>query len=414
MRVTGLGVRALESYAGVAPDDQLSEVRTLSETLRGVSIVHVNSTAFGGGVAEILYNLVPLMNGVGLKAGWEVIEAPNEFFEVTKRIHNGVQGMKVELTGDMKDLYLRVNRANAERLALDGDVVVVHDPQPLAIRAFRDGGMSWVWRCHIDVSSPDPGVWGFLERYVRMYDAYVFHMVDYVQPGLDKSRVFVMPPSIDPLSEKNREMRYEEVLGVLEKYDVDPERPILIQVARFDPWKDPLGVIDVYRLVKERVPDAQLLMVASMAHDDPEGWVYYERTVRKAGEDYDIHFLTNLVGVGAREVNAFQRAATVVLQMSTREGFGLSVTEALWKAKPVVARGSGGIRLQVIHGETGFLVRDVREAADYSVRLIRDPELRRRLGERAREHVRANFLITRHLRDYLRLISKLVKSRKGS
>jgi len=400
--------RRLEDYVGIAPEATIKSVRKLAEKLAGISLVHVNSTSFGGGVAEILHNMVPLMRSVGLDAEWEVIEAPQEFFNVTKLLHNGSQGMEVRLTEEMKRLYLRVNEENAAKLDLDKDVVVIHDPQPLAIRYYTKKGERWVWRCHIDLSSPYREVWEFIGEYVKLYDAYIFHMEEYVQPELDPSKARIIRPSIDPLSEKNREMGYSEVCGVLEKYDVDPERPILIQVARFDPWKDPFAAIDVYRKVKEKEPRAQLLLVASMARDDPEGWVYYEKTARYAGEDYDIHFLTDLVGVGDREVNAFQRAAHVALQMSIREGFGLAVAEAMWKETPVVARGVGGIKTQVVDGETGFLIRNVEEAAKKALLLIRDEELRREMGRKARERVRERFLITRHLYDYLKLIYELL------
>jgi len=401
--------RDLAEYRGLVPESEISQLLSLAEGVSGLEVVHVNSTSFGGGVAEILHSMLPLMRSVGLRAEWEVMEAPPEFFKVTKLLHHGVQGMEVSLTEEMRELYLCVNKENAERLDLEKDIVVIHDPQPLAIRAFRRDAGKWVWRCHIDASSPHKPVWDFLSRFVALYDAYVFHMRDYVQPGLGAGKAFIMPPSIDPLSEKNREMSEDEALRVLEKYDVDSERPILIQVARFDPWKDPLGAIDVYRKVREREPGVQLLLVASMAHDDPEGWVYFEKAVRHAGEDYDVHFLTNLVGVGDREVNAFQRMADVALQMSIREGFGLAVTEALWKGTPVVARPAGGIKLQVIDGKTGFLARSVAEAAEKVLLLLRNKRLRDALGRAGREHVRRNFLITRHLRDYLRLYSKLVR-----
>ncbi len=403
-------VRKLENYRGIAPKEDISKILFLAEKLKGVSVVHVNSTSFGGGVAEILHSMVPLMRSIGLDVEWEVIEAPPEFFKVTKLLHHGVQGMSVELTEDMKKLYLRVNEENAEKLDLDKNVIVIHDPQPLAIRKYRVDHSKWIWRCHIDASTPYKPIWGFIEDFVKMYDAYIFHMHEYLQPGLDKSKAYIIRPSIDPLSEKNREMSEDEVKSVLDRYDVDPERPIIIQVARFDPWKDPLGAINVYKLVKEQIPGVQLLLIASMAHDDPEGWVYYEKSARRAGEDYDIHFLTNMVGVGDREVNAFQRAADVALQMSIREGFGLSVTEALWKGTPVVARGVGGIKVQVINGKTGFIVRDVREAADRALFLIKNREIRGKMSVECREHVRKNFLITRHLYDYLNLFSRLFRS----
>ncbi len=409
MKVEIRRVRKLEDYRDIALRGDISEILSLAGKLEGASIVHVNSTSFGGGVAEILHSMVPLMESIGLDVEWEVIEAPPEFFKITKLLHHGVQGMSVELTEDMKKLYLRINEENAEKLDLDKDVVVIHDPQPLAIRKYRTNHSKWIWRCHIDASTPYKPVWDFLKDFVKMYDAYIFHMHEYLQPGLDKSKAHIIRPSIDPLSEKNRDMNIDEVNYVLEKYDVNPEKPILIQVARFDPWKDPLGAIDVYRLVKKKIPDVQLLMVSSMAHDDPEGWIYYEKAVRHAGEDYDVYFLTNLIGVGDREVNAFQRAADVALQMSTREGFGLSVTEALWKETPVVARGVGGIKVQVIDGKTGFIVESVEEAADRVLKLLKDENLRKKLGKEARRHVRENFLITRHVKDYLALFHKVLE-----
>jgi len=403
-------VRKLEDYRDIALRGDISEILSLAGKLEGVSVVHVNSTSFGGGVAEILHSMVPLMRSIGLDVEWEVIEAPSDFFKVTKLLHHGVQGMSVELNEDMKKLYLRVNKENAEKLDLDKDVIVIHDPQPLAIRKYRMDHSKWIWRCHIDASTPHKPVWNFIKDFVKIYDAYIFHMYEYLQPGLDKSKAYIIRPSIDPLSEKNQDMSVDEVNRVLEKYDINPEKPILIQVARFDPWKDPMGAIDVYRLVKKKIPDVQLLMVSSMAHDDPEGWIYYEKAVRHAGEDYDVYFLTNLIGVGDREVNAFQRAADVALQMSTREGFGLSVTEALWKETPVVARGVGGIKVQVIDGKTGFIVESVEEAADRVLKLLKDENLRKKLGREAKRHIRENFLITRHVKDYLALFHKVLET----
>jgi len=399
--------RKLENYEKIAVEETIYNIKHMAEKLKDLTVVHVNSTAFGGGVAEILSSMIPLMNSIGLKAEWEVIEAPSEFFNITKLFHHGVQGMEVKLTDEMKEFYLKINKENAEKLDLDKDIIVIHDPQPLAIRYYRSNCGKWVWRCHIDASTPYKPVWDFVINFVKLYDAYIFHMEEYVQPEIDKSRAYVIKPSIDPLSEKNREMSNTEIEKVLERYDVNPEKPILVQVARFDPWKDPLAAIDVYRKVKEKIPDVQLLFIASMAHDDPEGWIYYEKTARHAGNDYDIHFLTNIVGVGDKEVNAFQRAADVALQMSIREGFGLSVTEALWKGTPVVARGVGGIKVQVINGKTGFIIKGVNDASEKIVYLLKNKSVRDALGRNGREHVRRNFLITRHLYDYLKLFSKL-------
>ncbi len=412
MKVSGFEDRSLEMYGDIIGWGKVEEVKNLAEPLRGLGLTHVNSTSFGGGVTEILYTMVPLMNSVGLKTVWEVIEAPEEFFKVTKLIHNALQGAGKELTDEMKELYLKVNHENAERLDLDGDFIVVHDPQPLGLRRFRKNSRIWIWRCHIDLSKPYKPVWEFIADLLSGYDASIYHLKEYIYPEIPTPRKYVMPPSIDPLSPKNKPLPTDKVEETLRRYDVDPERPIIVQVARFDPWKDPLGAIDVYRLVKEKIPGVQLLMVASMAYDDPEGWIYYEKTLRRAGEDPDIHFLTNLVGVGALEVNAFQRAADVALQLSIREGFGLAVAEALWKKTPVVARPSGGIRLQVIDGVTGYLVKTIKEAAEKTIYLIKHPEERKRLGENGYQHVKENFIVTKHLENYLRILNELYVEKK--
>jgi len=401
--------RKIEDYSSIIGEEEIEKIKNVAEKIRRLKVVHVNSTSFGGGVAEILHSLIPLFNSVGVKAVWEVMEAPEEFFHVTKKLHNGIQGMKVDLSEEEKKLYLEVNRENAEKLDLEGDAIIIHDPQPAAIISFANKESPWAWRCHIDASTPYKPIWDFVSEFITRYDAYIFHMENYVKPELSRKRVWIIKPSIDPLSDKNRELSDTEVLRILERYDIDPEKPILVQVARFDPWKDPLGAIDVYRIVKKKLGEAQLLLVASMAHDDPEGWIYYEKALRHAGEDYDIHFLTNLVGVGDIEVNVFQRAADVALQMSTREGFGLAVTEALWKKTPVVARGVGGIVSQVIDGWNGYLINTVEEAAERAIRLIKDKKLREKMGENGREFVKRNFLITRHLRDYLSLVSSLIQ-----
>lgn len=401
--------RSIWDYRSIVGRDFVEKLIEEADELRGLCVTHINSTSFGGGVAEILHSLVPLMNSVGLEVKWEVIEAPNEFFNVTKKIHNALQGAEVSLSSSEIGLYMSVNKYNAENvLKIYGDVVVVHDPQPLPIRRYCGNQRVWLWRCHIDLSTPYKPVWNFIRELLQGYHASIYHLKEYIHPETPTPMKFVMPPSIDPLSDKNRELDYNTIHRVLSRYDIDPERPIIVQVARYDPWKDPLGAIDVYRLVKKKIPGVQLLLVASMASDDPEGWVYYEKAVRHAGEDYDIHFLTNLVGVGAVEVNAFQRAATVVLQMSIREGFGLSVAEALWKKKPVVARPSGGIRIQVRDGYNGYLVKGVEEAAEKVIYLIKHPEVRKKLGENGYKVVRENFLITKHLLNYINVFKKVL------
>jgi len=401
---------SLNDYVEVVGEKEINEIRTLAEKLAGKSGVHVNSTSFGGGVSEILHGLVPLMKDVGIDAEWKVIRGGKEFFDVTKSFHNALQGKKILLTEEMKEVYLRYNESNANLLDLDYDYVVMHDPQPLAIINYHDERKGkWIWRCHIDLSQPNEGFWNFLEPLLANYDAFVFSLKKYVKRPLEKRDVAIISPSIDPLSDKNKPLPENRILSTLEKYGVDADRPVLTQVARFDPWKDPLGVIDVYRKVKKKMPEVQLLLITSMAPDDPEGWTYYEKTARHAGEDYDIHLLTDIMGVRDLEVNAFQRASDVALLKSIREGFGMTVTEALWKEVPVVGGNVGGIPLQVINGETGFLVNTVEEAAEKTLYLLKHPEEAEEIGKKGKEHVKENFLITRHLKDYLELFLRLTQ-----
>ncbi len=401
--------KRLDAYRPIVGARVLQAIRALAAPLQGQRVTHINATAFGGGVAEILQTLVPLMQDVGLDASWQVIEGSDEFFNVTKAMHNGLQGMDIPFTEEMRRVWEHYNRLNAESFRGDFDFVIVHDPQPAGLRHFTQGkgGKHWVWRCHIDTSHPNPVYWDFLASYIREYEAGIFTMAEYVGPGVEFRHLAIIPPTIDPLSPKNSEMPLDEARGIVRRFGIDVERPLLLQVSRFDPWKDPLGVIDCYRLVKRHLPQVQLALVGSMASDDPEGWIYYDRTVRHAGEDFDIHILHNFHGVGHREVNAFQRVADVVIQKSLREGFGLVVAEAMWKGKPVVGGKVGGIPLQIIDGETGFLVTSVEECADRVLYLLEHPEKARQMGEAAREHVREHFLITRHLADYLRLFRTL-------
>lgn len=399
--------KRLEDYREIIGNKALETIKEKAENLKGKSFIHVNSTSFGGGVAEILHNLVPLMRDVGIDARWFVIEGTNEFFNVTKSFHNALQGNKeLRLTDEMKELYLEINKKNAEDLDLSPfDYILIHDPQPAPLIEFYEKRQPWIWRCHIDLSDPNLEFWKFLRQFVEKYDRYIFHMEEYVQEDLNQEKVVIMPPSIDPLSEKNIELSESEILKILERFDVDPERPIITQVSRFDPWKGVFDVIDVYKKVKEKIPEVQLLLVGVMAHDDPEGWIYFEKTLRKIGEDYDVKVLTNLTGVHAREVNAFQRASDVILQMSIREGFGLTVTEAMWKEKPVVGRAVGGIRLQIVDGETGFLVKDVNEAVEKTLYLLEHKDIAQKMGKNAKERVKENFIITKHLERYLDLLN---------
>ncbi|MHB1007334.1 MAG: glycosyltransferase [Chloroflexota bacterium] len=409
LQLVSVGQKSLVDYAPIVGEAEIQAIRALAAKLRGARVLHVNATAFGGGVAEILTNLVPLMKDVGLEAEWRVIYGSDEFFGATKTMHNALQGAPSPLTPEMREAYERFSILNAEAFSGDYDFVVIHDPQPAAIPHYhgRSGGKHWLWRCHIDTSHPNASALEYLNPYLAPYDVGIFTMPAYVAPSMRFPRLAFIAPSIDPLTAKNQPMNRAESEAIITRLGIDPKRPLLVQVSRFDPWKDPLGVIDAYRMIKTELPGVQLALAGSMASDDPEGWDYYERTVRHAGEDFDIHVLHNLRNVGNVEVNALQTAADVVIQKSTREGFGLVVTEALWKGVPVVGGRVGGIPLQVVEGETGYLVDGPLACAERTYSLLRQADVRAAMGQRGRERVRQRFLITRHLKDYLQLFATL-------
>ncbi|MDO8670649.1 MAG: glycosyltransferase [Dehalococcoidia bacterium] len=403
----------IDDYRPIVGDQRVDEIVDFARSLKGARVLNINATAFGGGVAELLGSLVPLMQDIGVEADWQVIRGSDEFYKVTKSIHNSLQGMHVPWTRELRDIWLRHSAINADLFDVEYDFVVIHDPQPAGILSLltqklgRRPAGNWIWRCHIDLTGAQFDMWNFLRPYVELHDAAIFTLQGYVKPDLKMPMVAIAPPAIDPLSTKNVEMSREAVDEVIHRYGVDSTRPIMLQVSRFDPWKDPLGVIDAYRIVRKDIPTVQLVLIGSMATDDPEGWSYYERTLRRACEDNDIHILTNLNGVGNAEVNAFQRASDVVLQKSLREGFGLTVSEALWKGRPVVAGNVGGLPLQVIDGRTGFLVGDVPGCASRCLDLLNHPDESASMGQAGREHVRQNFLITTYLRRYLMLFNEL-------
>ena len=408
LQLVNVGQKSLGDYATIATRGLMEEIRRLAEPLAGKRVVHLSATAFGGGVAEINYALVPLMKDAGLDVEWRIIGGADEFFGVTKAIHNALQGSDSGLSPDDEEIFRRYNALNAEEFEDVYDFVIVHDPQPAAmVEHFPDSAASWIWRCHIDLSQPNPQVLGFLTPWLTRYDAAIFHMPEYVPRASGLPHAYIWPPAIDPLTPKNMALSPEDAAYIVDQFGIDVGRPLLTQVSRFDPWKDPLGVIDAYRLVKEEHPDVQLALVGSMAHDDPEGWDYYSRTVSYAAGDPDIYILSNLNNIGSVEVNAFQVHSAAAIQKSIREGFGLTVTEALWKTKPMVASRVGGIVAQVQDGETGWLVDSPVECAEACLEILADPAAARQRALRGKEYVRRHFLMPRLLRDWLVLFNLL-------
>ncbi len=401
------GHKSLADYTHICGRELIEEIRELAEPLKGKRVVHVSATAFGGGVSEILYTLVPLMRDVGLDCEWQVIYGREEFFNATKLMHNALQGNPQDLDEEQWATWEQYNEMNARELSDGWDVCLVHDPQPAGLyRLVPEKAKGWVWRCHIDLSTPNPATIERLLPFIAEYPQSLFHMADYVPTGMG-GNVNIVPPAIDPLMPKNMALSPEDASYVCEQFGIDVDRPLICQVSRFDPWKDPLGVIDAYRLVKQRVPSVQLALVGSMASDDPEGWDFFNTTIAHADGDPDVHILNNFNNVGAIEVNAFQSHADVVVQKSIREGFGLTVSEAIWKARPFIGGNVGGIPLQVEDEVTGFLVETVEQCAQRSLELLGDPALGKALGRRGKEHVRSHFLTPRYLRDYLRIFKEL-------
>jgi len=402
-------VSILEDYGRVAGPDVIAQICQLAAPLAGARIVHVNSTRTGGGVAEILTKLIPLTRELGLDARWETITGNSAFFECTKGMHNTLQGNRVPLDENLLRVYEETNARNAEVLRPvleDADFVFIHDPQPAPLLGYcpnRKG--KWIWRCHIDASHPYRPVWKYLHRFVAPYDASIFSLAAFAQELPHPQ--YLIPPSIDPLGDKNMELEPGKILQIHDKYGIDPHRPLLVQVSRFDRFKDPVGVIEAYRLAKCFLPDIQLVLAGGGATDDPEGEVVLKEVQNAAQDDPDVHVL--LLPADANvEINALQRAATIVLQKSVREGFGLTVTEAMWKGKPVIGGDVGGIRLQVMNHHTGFLVNTPEGAALRIRYLLHQKEKLLTMGAKAQSFVRDNFLITRHLREYLTLMVALL------
>ncbi|MFH0855960.1 MAG: glycosyltransferase [Candidatus Omnitrophota bacterium] len=393
----------IEKYIPIVGESVIDDLRLLSRSLKGKVVQNINSTAVGGGVAEILTRIVPLLNAFGIDARWDVIKGGERFFEVTKRFHNALHGRYEDIDQYDFDVFMETSRRNIEDISICGDIVVVHDPQPIALIAKKTDN-KWIWRCHIDVSNAYKSVWNFLKGYFDSYDAAVFSAPSFTRKLA--LRQFLIPPSIDPLSDKNKDLPREIIDAVLSKYGIPQDKPIITQISRFDRLKDPVGVIEAYLQVRKTC-DCRLILAGGVAADDPEGFEVLNEVNQKAKGNKDIHIL--LLPQNDIEVNALQRASSVIIQKSIREGFGLTVAEALWKAKPVVASNVGGISLQVKHKYSGLLCHSIKGAGLAIKQLLDNPQYANKLGENGREHIRNNFLITRHLRDYMLLFLSLYR-----
>lgn len=405
-----IATESLDDYLPLITTEQADQLRDLAERLRGYRILHINATPYGGGVSELLRSALALQRGMGLDVDWRVIAGEPKFFEVTKRFHNALQGATYNLSEEDRETYLLQNAFNAHEFGYEYDLIVVHDPQPVPLLQMHGrGNAKWVWRCHIDTSEPNEQVLTFLKPYIDEYDALIFTLDKFVPDALRDHRIVLIPPGIDPLSPKNFALLPEQCRRIMSWVGIDTTRPVLTQVSRFDPWKDPLGVIRIFREVQKQVPGVQLALLGSMALDDPEAWELMSQIREETDGNEDVVVATNLTGIGNMEVNVFQRRSDVVLQKSIREGFGLIVAETLWKGTAMVAGNTGGIPIQMPEGTGGYLVdpHDEEMMAERVVELMNNPELRKRLGESGREVVRENFLITRYVIDELTLLADL-------
>jgi trehalose synthase len=390
----------LEDYSPIVGESIVEELFLLARKLEGKAIQNINSTAVGGGVAEILARMLPLVKQLGVQANWNVIKGNEKFFMITKKLHNGLHGVKVDISQSEWEYFLEVNRENVEYLCSFGDIIFIHDPQPIALVEQKSKiGKKWVWRCHIDFTTPENEIWEFLKKFIEMYDCAVFSAPAFSRP-LSIPQVLVSP-SIDPLSDKNKDLPEEVLNEVCERFQINREKPIVTQISRFDYLKDPLGVIKAYRLAREHV-DCQLVLAGGGATDDPEARKVLDEVQAEAAQDPDIHVLF-LPPASDIEINALQRVSSVILQKSLKEGFGLTVAEALWKSKAVIASAVGGIPLQITHKYSGILTHTIEGTAYWIKQLLNEPGYAARLGANGKEHIKNNFLITRHIRDYLLL-----------
>ncbi len=403
----------LENYAEIVGNEVVDQLHQLAALLKNIRVVHINSTKQGGGVAEILNKLVPLKKELDIDVSWEIIEGTPDFFKCTKYFHNALQGNNIKISKTLLKEYERVNEVNAEKLhdtLNDADIVFIHDPQPAPLlQYFPNRKGKWIWRCHIDVSQPDRLTWKYIKKHIKNYDASIFSIPAFSQvlPHIQ----YLIPPSIDPLSEKNIDLEEKEIEAIVSGLGIDTKRPTMLQVSRYDYFKDPVGVIKAYRLTKKFVPDLQLILAGGEATDDPESQRVISDVHEAAGKDPDIHILL-LPSDAHKSINALQRSSDIILQKSIREGFGLTVTEGMWKGKPVIGGDTGGIRIQVVNHQTGFLVRTPEGAALRTRYLLFHRDKLNEMGKKAKSFVKENFLLTRHLREYLTVIVSLLHGQK--
>lgn len=404
-------MKSLDDYLPIVGEKVVGQLYQKARRLINRHVVHINSTAYGGGVAEILNNLIVLLNDIGVDAGWRVLIGTSDFFSITKKFHNGLQGNSINLSNNKKRLYLETNDRFSRFTHLDHDCVIVHDPQPLPLIKFNKKIQPWIWRCHIDITHPNPELWNFVKTFILRYDLMVISSEQFRKDDLPLEQKTIHP-SIDPLSPKNMDLSDDLIAKTLKKFDIPMDKPLITQVSRFDPWKDPEGVLKVFSEVKEKA-DCRLVYCYNMAPDDPEGIIMYNKMKRIAGKYLESGDVLFRLGDNQILVNVLQRVSSVVLQKSIREGFGLTVSEAQWKETPVVASRVGGIPEQVIDGQTGFLVnpQDITGCVEKVVTLIKDKKLAIKMGKEGKEFIKQKFLITRHLDDYLNLLIDVLSSR---
>lgn len=397
----------LNQYKKIIGEEKINEIIGEAKPLRGKYVAHINSTFYGGGVAEIIESLVVLMNDIGINAGWRQLKGSAPFFEITKLFHNGSQGADVKINNKIKKIYEEINRKNSLFMHIEkNDAVIIHDPQVLPLIKFYKKQQPWIWRCHIDITEPDKILWNYLKSFINLYDAMIISDVNYRKKDIKIPQEVIMP-SINPLNDKNKKLSFAQIRLILEKAGIKPNKPIISQISRYDQWKDPLGVIDVFRAVKKKI-DCQLVLLGNFATDDPEGGKVYQEVMRKVRNLKDAYALLN-VKDNDLTVNALQSASAVVLQKSLREGFAITVSEALWKETPVIGGNVGGIPNQIIDGKSGYLINNIQECADRTVELLKNEILRKRMGKFGHEYVKNNFLVTRHLLDYIRLLKRMMK-----